>query len=108
MEAIYYSAKDHRLYGLNAAGWAPASHTPEFFHQQGLDYVPFYGVYSSTVPGTVDGWSRLLDRFGRMSLAQVLQPSIETARQGLRRVFSNPNCPTDFDTQGSEPYGLLR
>ena len=83
MEAIYYSAKDHRLYGLNAAGWAPASHTPEFYHQQGLDYVPFYGVYSSTVPGAVDGWSRLLSRFGRMSLAQVLQPSIETARQGF-------------------------
>jgi gamma-glutamyltranspeptidase/glutathione hydrolase len=83
MEAIYYSAKDHRLYGLNAAGWAPASHTPEFYHQQGLGYVPFYGVYSSTVPGAVDGWSQLLSRFGRMSLAQVLQPSIETARQGF-------------------------
>jgi gamma-glutamyltranspeptidase/glutathione hydrolase len=83
MEAIYYSAKDHRLYGLNAAGWAPASATPEFYHQHGLDYVPFYGVYSATVPGAVDGWSRFLGRFGRMSLAQVLQPSIETARQGF-------------------------
>ena len=31
-----------------------------------------------------------------------------SGRQGLRRVFSNPNCATAFDTQGSEPYGLLR
>ena len=83
MEAIYYSAKDQRLYGLNAAGWAPASATPEFYHQQGLNRVPFYGVYSATVPGAVDGWSRFLDRFGHMSLAHVLQPSIETAQQGF-------------------------
>jgi hypothetical protein len=31
-----------------------------------------------------------------------------SGRQGLRRVFSNPNCATAFDTEGSEPYGLLR
>jgi gamma-glutamyltranspeptidase/glutathione hydrolase len=83
MEAIYYSAKDRKLYGLNAAGWAPASATPEFYHSRGLNHVPFYGVYSVTVPGAVDGWSRLLNRFGRMSLGQVLQPSIEAARQGF-------------------------
>ena len=40
-------------------------------------------MYSATVPGAVDGWSRLLHRFGRMSLGQVLQPSIEAARQGF-------------------------
>ena len=37
MEAIYYSAEDHRLYGLNAAGWAPASATPAFYHQHGYE-----------------------------------------------------------------------
>jgi gamma-glutamyltranspeptidase/glutathione hydrolase len=83
MEAIYYSAKNRRLYGLNAAGWAPASATPAFYHSRGLHEVPAYGVYSVTVPGAVDGWSRLLDRFGRMSLGQVLQPSIEAASQGF-------------------------
>ena len=35
------------------------------------------------MPGAVDGWSRFLDRFGHMSLSQVLQPSIETAQQGF-------------------------
>ena len=45
--------------------------------------MPFYGVFSATVPGTVDGWDRLLDRFGTMSFAQVLQPSIETAKEGF-------------------------
>jgi len=83
MEAIYYSARTRQLYGLNAAGWAPASATPDFYHSQGLTHVPFYGVYSVTVPGAVDGWSRFLNRFGRMSLSRVLQPSIETASQGF-------------------------
>ena len=83
MEAIYYSAKNQRLYGLNAAGWAPASATPEFYHQHGLHHVPAYGVFSATVPGAVDGWSRFINRFGRMSLGQVLQPSIEAATQGF-------------------------
>jgi gamma-glutamyltranspeptidase / glutathione hydrolase len=83
MEAIYYDARAHHLYGLNAAGWAPASHTVAFFHRHGLKSVPAYGVFSATVPGTVDGWSRFLGRFGRMSLGQVLQPSIEAARQGF-------------------------
>jgi gamma-glutamyltranspeptidase/glutathione hydrolase len=40
MEAIYYSANSHRLYGLNAAGWAPASATPQFYRQKGLHSVP--------------------------------------------------------------------
>ena len=83
MEAIYYSAKNRRLYGLNAAGWAPASATPQFYHHKGMNSVPAYGVFSATVPGAVDGWSRFLQRFGRMSLAHVLQPSIEAASQGF-------------------------
>jgi len=83
MEAIYYSAGDDQLYGLNAAGWAPASATPAFYHAHGMKEVPAYGVFSATVPGTVDGWSRFLGRFGRMSMAQVLQPSIKAATQGF-------------------------
>ena len=83
MFAIYYSAKDHKLYGLNGAGWSPQSWTPKYFADKGLDAVPDYGVDSVTVPGAVDGWATLLNRFGTMSLADVLQPSIETAKQGF-------------------------
>lgn len=83
MEAIYYSARNRRLYGLNAAGWSPASATPQFYRRKGMKSVPPYGVFSATVPGAVDGWSRFLNRFGRMSLARVLQPSIEAASQGF-------------------------
>ena len=83
MQALYYSSANEKLYGLNGSGWAPESATPEFYQEQGFNHVPFYGVFSATVPGTVDGWDRLLDRFGTMSFAQVLQPSIETAKEGF-------------------------
>ena len=83
MQAIYYSAEDEKLYALNGGGWSPKSATPEFYEERGLDSVPFYGEHSAVVPGAVDGWDRLLDRFGTMSLGEVLQPSIRTAQQGF-------------------------
>jgi gamma-glutamyltranspeptidase/glutathione hydrolase len=83
MEAIYWSAKDRKLSALNAAGWAPSAWTPEYFRAKGLTEVPSYGVDSVSVPGAVDGWSRFQKRFGKLSLAQALRPSIALARQGF-------------------------
>src|SRR3954454_9927822 len=83
MFAIYYSAKDHKLYGLNGAGWSPQSWTPKYFADKGLDAVPDYGVDSVTGPGAGDRWGTAVNPFGTMSLADVLQPSIETAKQGF-------------------------
>ena len=83
MEAIYWSQQNRKLYALNAAGWAPSAWTPKYFHDKGLDEVPAYGVNSVSVPGTVDGWWRFQKRFGRLTLAQALRPSITLARQGF-------------------------
>src|SRR5918998_369476 len=83
MEAIYWSAEDRELSALNAAGWAPRAWTPEYFRAKGLDEIPTYGVDSVSVPGAVDGWSRFQRRFGNLSLAQALRPSITLARQGF-------------------------
>ncbi len=83
MEAIYWSAKDRKLSALNAAGWAPSAWTPEYFTDKGLTEVPTYGVDSVSVPGAVDGWSRFQKRFGKLSLADALKPSISLARQGF-------------------------
>ena len=83
MEAIYYSAKDHKLYGLNAAGWAPASHTPAFYHPRACTPCRSTAPTASPCRGPLDGWNRLQQRFGRMNLGQVLQPAIETASQGF-------------------------
>src|ERR1700680_4225303 len=80
---IYYDAKSGKLYGLNASGWAPAGLTIDFLKNQGLRDMPTAGIQSVTVPGAVDGWQKLLDRFGKKKMSEVLAPDIRTAEGGL-------------------------
>ena len=80
--AIVYDAKTGQLTGLNASGWSPQGLTPDFLHAHGIDKMPLFGVDSVTVPGAVDGWSKLLTRFGRLGLARDLAPAIHYAREG--------------------------
>jgi gamma-glutamyltranspeptidase/glutathione hydrolase len=84
MFALYYDAEDRRVHGLNASGWAPRAWTPEYFAAKGYDdELPYTGADSITVPGAVDGWDRLLRRFGTMRFKQVLAPAIRDAEQGF-------------------------
>ena len=81
--AIVYDAKTGKLYGLNASGWAPASLTIEVLKSRGIEKMPGGGIQSVTVPGAVDGWSKLLDRFGRKKFSEVLAPAIHYAADGF-------------------------
>jgi gamma-glutamyltranspeptidase/glutathione hydrolase len=81
--AIVYDAKSGKLYGLNASGWSPNDLTPEFLHRKGMTKMPQHGIDSVTVPGAVDGWTKLLSRFGTMKFPQVLAPAIRYAREGF-------------------------
>jgi len=81
--AIVYDAKANKLYGLNASGWAPKGLTIEFLQKQGLKSMPQQGVHAITVPGAVDGWQKLANKFGRKTLAEDLAAAIRTARGGF-------------------------
>src|SRR5580704_5554009 len=81
--AIVYDAKTGKLYGLNASGWAPAGLTVEFLRNQGFQDMPSQGIQSVTVPGAVDGWHKLLERFGKKKMSEVLAPAIRTAEDGF-------------------------
>jgi gamma-glutamyltranspeptidase/glutathione hydrolase len=81
--AIVYDAKANKLYGLNASGWAPKGLTIEFLHKQGLREMAQNGVHSITVPGAVDGWQKLVERFGRKKLNEDLAAAIRTAEEGF-------------------------
>jgi gamma-glutamyltranspeptidase / glutathione hydrolase len=80
--AIVYDAKTKKYYGLNASGWAPAAQSVERLRQKGLREMPAYGIEPVTVPGAVDGWQKLLDRFGKKKLNEVLAPAIQVAEDG--------------------------
>src|SRR6266481_2139608 len=81
--AIVYDAKGNKLYGLNASGWAPKGLTIEYLQKQGIRSMPQQGVNAITVPGAVDGWQRLADKFGRKKLAEDLAAAIRTAQDGF-------------------------
>src|SRR5262245_48361141 len=80
--AVVWDAKTQKLYGLNASGRAPYAATREFFKQKGMNEIPGSGKYSWSVPGCVDGWSTLQHRFGKLSLKEVLEPTICYAEEG--------------------------
>ncbi len=80
--AIVYDAKANKLYGLNASGWAPKALTIDVLHKQGLRDMPQVGVNAITVPGAVEGWQKLADKFGRKKLSEDLAPAIQTAKNG--------------------------
>jgi gamma-glutamyltranspeptidase / glutathione hydrolase len=81
--AIVYDAKANKLYGLNASGWAPQGLTIEYLRKQGLRDMPQQGVNAITVPGAVDGWQKLSDKFGRKNLIEDLGAAIRTAQDGF-------------------------
>ena len=81
--AIVYDAHSNKLYGLNASGWAPAGLTIDFLKSKGITQMLHEGIHSVTVPGTVDGWSKLLSRFGRKKFSDVLAPAIHYAHEGF-------------------------
>jgi gamma-glutamyltranspeptidase/glutathione hydrolase len=78
---MYWDAKTQKLYGLNASGRSPYAMTRDALRQRGVR--GFTGVYSWTVPGCVDGWDQLRQRFGTMSFAQLLAPTIKYAEEGF-------------------------
>src|SRR5882762_3881511 len=80
---IVYDAKANKLYGLNASGWAPKGLTIEYLQKQGIRSMPQQGVNAITVPGAVDGWQKLADKFGRKKLAEDLAAAIRTAQDGF-------------------------
>jgi gamma-glutamyltranspeptidase/glutathione hydrolase len=81
--AIVYEAKTGKLYGLNASGWAPAGLSIEFLKSKGITGMPRNGIQSVTVAGAVDGWSKLLARFGTKKFSDLLAPAIYYGREGF-------------------------
>jgi gamma-glutamyltranspeptidase/glutathione hydrolase len=81
--ALVWDAKTQKLYGLNASGRSPYQATREFFASRGLDEIPTRGPLSWSIPGCVDGWEELRQRFGTRPLAQLLEPSIRYAEEGF-------------------------
>ncbi|QTN00439.1 gamma-glutamyltransferase [Sediminibacillus dalangtanensis] len=71
-----------KLHGLNSSGPAPGNISIEKVKERGYDSMPKFGWLPVTVPGVPAAWAELSERFGKLSLTEVLQPAIEYAADG--------------------------
>ena len=81
--AIVWDAKTKKLHGLNASGPAPKNLSIEYFIENGLNKIPPYGPLPVTVPGAVDGWVKLHEKFGKLKFKSLFEPTIEYAKKGF-------------------------
>lgn len=80
---LVYHSKTNELKGLNASGRAPRALNLDYFAKRGIKTMPDTGMEPITVPGAFDGWTMLLEKYGTMKLADLLQPAIEYAENGF-------------------------
>lgn len=80
-----------KLHGLNASGTAPKGISAEAVRKAGYNEMPKYGWVPVTVPGVPSAWAALSERFGRLSMTEVLKPAIRYAYDGY------PVSPTAAD-----------
>src|SRR6185312_6425756 len=81
---LIYSAKDNKVYSLNAEGTAPKLATIEWYktHQGGK--IPVNdSLLAGTVPGAVDAWYIMLSKWGTKTFGELLAPAIELAERGV-------------------------
>jgi len=78
-QALIYNPHTGEVKGINALGVAPTGATAAFFKDQGMQYPPEFGPLSAVTPGTPGGLMVMLAEYGKLSLAQVLAPSIQMA-----------------------------
>ena len=81
--AIVWIEKEKKLYGLNASGRSPQNLTLEYFKNNNFKSIPPYGPLPVSVPGCVDGWFELHDRFGKIKMNEILSPAIKYAESGF-------------------------
>lgn len=81
--ALIWSAKDKKLYGLNGSGLAPMALSAQRVRAMGYEQMPVNGWLPTMVPGAPAAWAALRRRFGRLSMAELMAPAIQYAREGF-------------------------
>jgi len=81
---LVYPAKEGKVISINAEPRAPKLATIDWYKKNSGGTIPESdGLLSGGIPGVVDAWYILLDRWGTMSFEQVLQPAIDLAGKGF-------------------------
>jgi len=85
--AIIWHEESGQLYTLNASGRSPRGlsydELMEILQKKGEDSIPAYDLLSVSVPGAVDGWFEMHERFGTVSMEEILAEPIYYAENGF-------------------------
>ncbi|OCW96386.1 gamma-glutamyltransferase [Alishewanella sp. HH-ZS] len=85
--AMIWDAKTGKLYGLNASGRSPLGLSYDTLKAEldklGRSDLPPHGMLPISVPGTIDGWFEMHQKFGKLPMPQLLQPTIDYAEKGF-------------------------
>ena len=81
--AIIWDGKTKTIHGLNASGRSPKSLALGYFQSQNLTKIPSFGPLPVSVPGAVDGWFELHEKFGSLPMMDILAPAINYAENGF-------------------------
>ena len=75
---------EKQVYSINAEGTAPKLATIDWYNKNNGGKIPNSdGLLSASLPGVIDAWYVLLDRWGTMTFAQVLEQAIDVAENGF-------------------------
>ncbi len=80
---LIYDAKQNRTFAVNGQGYAPRAATIDWFRSQEIEVIPGDGFLPATVPGAFGSWATGLRHFGKLTLQDVLEPSIELMEEGF-------------------------
>ncbi|MBI4887106.1 MAG: gamma-glutamyltransferase [Acidobacteria bacterium] len=81
--ALVFDGRTRTLRALNSSGRAGAHADAQALRARGCTEMPGHGPLSVTVPGSVAGWSALLEAHGTIPLSRALAPAIRYAREGF-------------------------
>jgi len=80
--ALYWDAEQKNVFALNASGPAAAASSIDELVTAGYEEFPLYTGHAVSVPGTVAGWSALIEKFGKLTFPDILAPAIRLAEVG--------------------------
>lgn len=115
--AIVWDSKSQKLFGLNGSGKSPSALTLDVFRDREIKKIPMYGPLTVTVPGCVDGWFELHNRFGKLPIQALFAQAIYYATNGFhvtevisklwengkRSLADQPNFAATFLPGGNAP-----
>jgi len=115
--AIIWDASTKKLYGINGSGRSPVKLTLDYFRSKNIRNIPSYGPLPVTVPGCVDAWAEMHEKFGLLPVEQILEPAIAYANEGFpvsevvayywqlnaERLMKYPNFVETFTNNGNIP-----